>query len=137
MLLIYLNNVQLINKTISEELINQWIKKCRPELECEKKDRIQLELSMKLIEQGLKKKKGMVYPDDQDSHDMLFPHEFLFLMCNTKNRLDIIGRMPKPEFTTAKKSIKRYEMQPLDAIRLDKVYQVDMKFFHKAGSFNP
>lgn len=65
---------------------------------------------------------------------MLFPHEFLFLLCNTKNRLDIISKMPKPEFTTERKSIKKYEMQPLDAIRLDRVFRVDLNYLEKGGS---
>ncbi len=76
----------------------------------------------------------MDYPDDQDSHDTLFPHEFLFLLCNTKSRLDIINKMPKPEFTTERNSIKKYEMQPLDAIRLDRVFKVDLNFFKKTGN---
>jgi hypothetical protein len=52
----------------------------------------------------------MVYPDDPDSHDKLFPHEFLFLLCNTKNRLEMFNKLPKPEFTAERKSIKKYEM---------------------------
>jgi hypothetical protein len=76
----------------------------------------------------------MNYPDDQDLHDTLFPHEFLFLLCNTKSRLDIINKMSKPEFTTEKRNIKKYEMQPLDARRLDKLFIIDENSFKKSGN---
>lgn len=32
-----------------------------------------------------------------------------------------------PEFTTERKSIKQYEMQPLDAIRLDRIFKLETK----------
>eukprot|EP00350_Pseudokeronopsis_sp_OXSARD2_P001564 CAMPEP_0170567122 /NCGR_PEP_ID=MMETSP0211-20121228/80280_1 /TAXON_ID=311385 /ORGANISM="Pseudokeronopsis sp., Strain OXSARD2" /LENGTH=189 /DNA_ID=CAMNT_0010888497 /DNA_START=307 /DNA_END=876 /DNA_ORIENTATION=- len=134
---IILRTLRLINKTISEEVLKYWIKKCRANLECEKKERKDLENHKKLLESELKKKKKMNYPDDKDSSDMLFAHEFLFLLCNTKNRLGIIDRMPRPEFTTEKKSLKKYEMQALDAARLDRVFKVDLNLSHKAGSYNP
>jgi len=48
----------------------------------------------------------MNFPEDSDSHDKLFPHEFLFLLCNTRNRIEMINNLPKPEFTTERTSIK-------------------------------
>ena len=126
-----------MNKTMSEELISYWIKKSRSLFECEKKERKELEKHKRLLEQQLKRKKNMNYPDDKDSTDMLFPHEFLFLLCNAKNRLDIISKMPKPEFTIEKKSIKKYDMPALDARRLDNVYKIEMEMFHPGGSYNP
>jgi hypothetical protein len=39
----------------------------------------------------------------------------------------MISRLPKPEFTTERKSIKKYDMQPLDALRLDHIFKIDVK----------
>lgn len=69
----------------------------------------------------------MVYPDEKDSNDKLFIHEFLFLLCNAKNRNEVILKLPKPEFTTERKSIRQYDMQPLDALRLDRIFKIDLK----------
>lgn len=35
----------------------------------------------------------MRYPDDKDSNDKLFIHEFLFLLCNCKGRNDMITKL--------------------------------------------
>ena len=68
----------------------------------------------------------MTYPDDQNSTDKLFIHEFLFLLCNTRGRNEMIHKLPKPEWTTERKNIKRYEMQALDALRLDRLFKLDI-----------
>jgi hypothetical protein len=60
------------------------------------------------------------------SKDRLFLHEFLYLLCNTKNRNEMYSKVPGAEFTIEKKSIKKYEMQPLDAKRLDKIFNLDL-----------
>lgn len=98
--------MQLINKTVSDELIRAWIKKNRPFLECEKKERRDFEKYIKNVEKDLKEKKNVHYPDDKDSNDKLFIHEFLFLLSNAKGRNDMIVKLPKPEFTTERKSIR-------------------------------
>lgn len=69
----------------------------------------------------------MSYPDDTDSSDRLFLHEFLFLASNARGRNEMIMKLPKPEFTTERKSIKRYDMQKLDAARLDSIFRIEMK----------
>ena len=92
------------------------------------------EKHVRQVEQRLKEEKNLSYPDTFDSHDKLFPHEFLFLLCNTCNRIDMINKLPKPEFTTERVSIKQYEMQPLDALRLDKIFQVDIDSMNKQNS---
>jgi hypothetical protein len=121
----------LINKTISDDLVKHWIKKNRHLLECEKRDRKDFEKYVRHVERELKEKKNLDYPDEKDSHDKLFPHEFLFLLCNTRNRIDMISKLPKPEFTTERKSIKQYDMQPLDALRLDHIYKIDLRSIGK------
>jgi hypothetical protein len=100
----------LINKTVSEELIRQWIKKNRPVMECEKKERRDFEKHVRTVEKDLKDQKGMTYPDDSSSNDKMFIHEFLFLLCNSRARVDMISKLPKPEFTIERRSIRRYEM---------------------------
>lgn len=108
----YINKaLRLVNKTMSEDLIRAWIKKCRPQLECEQPDRKEFENHIKKVERELKNKKKMEFPDVQISNERLFPHEFLFLLCNCKNRIEAITKLQKPEFTTERKSIKKYEMQ--------------------------
>jgi hypothetical protein len=117
-------------------LIKQWIKINRPFLECEKKERKDFEKYIKGVEKDLKDKKGADYPEDKDSSDKLFIHEFLFLLCNTKGRNDMILKLPKPEFTTERKSIKQYEMQSLDAVRLDRIFKMEIKDIGKFASNN-
>lgn len=68
---------------------------------------------------------------------MLFPHEFLFLMCNSKNRLELIRQLPKPELSTLKMSIRQYNMQDLDSKRLDYLYKIEENFFDKDNRKNP
>ena len=83
-----------------------WIKKNRHLLECEKRERKEFEKYVRKVEKDLKDKKSMEYPEDRDSSDKLFIHEFLFLLCNAKGRNEMITKLPKPEFTTERRSIK-------------------------------
>lgn len=76
----------------------------------------------------------MNYPDDKDSTDKLFPHEFLFLLCNTKDWLDSINMVPWAHLTLDKKSIKKQEMEPLDAKRFDTIYKIDALNYTKHGN---
>ena len=129
---VILRAFRLINKAASDVLIRKWIKKNRPFLECEKKERKDFEKYVGQVEKDLKVEKKMTYPDDQNSTDKLFIHEFLFLLCNTKPRNEMIHKLPKPEWTTERKSIKQYEMQPLDALRLDRLFKLNI---NDIGSF--
>lgn len=117
---------RLINKTVSDQLISAWIKKNRPMLECEKKERKEFEKYIKGVEKDLKDTKGMIYPDDKDSNDKLFIHEFLFLLSNCKGRNELIMKLQGPEFNIKRKNIKQYEMQPLDALRLDRIFRLEL-----------
>ena len=91
--------LRLINKTMSEDLIRSWIKKCRPFLECEKQERKDFDNQVKKVEKELKAKTHVDFEGEIGSADRIFPHEFLFLLCNTKSRLEQIKRLPLPEFT--------------------------------------
>jgi hypothetical protein len=103
---VILRTFRLINKAASDVLIKKWIKKNRPYFECEKKERKEFEKYVSKVEKDLKAEKQMTYPDDKDSTDRLFIHEFLFLLCNSKPRNEKITKLPKPEWTTERKSIK-------------------------------
>ena len=90
----------------------------------------------------MKTEKGSDYPDDKDSTDKLFIHEFLFLLCNGKGRNDTITKLTKPKFTTDRESIKQYEMQALDARRLDRIFKMELRDIgkfatHDKGTHNP
>ncbi len=122
--------------------MRQWIKKNRPLLECEKKERKDFEKHVRAVEKELKEQKKMDYPDEKGSSDKLFIHEFLFLLCNGRYRNEMIPKLPKPEFTTERKSIRQYDMQALDAIRLDRIFKIEMKDIgnfakENGGSHNP
>ena len=42
----------------------------------------------------------------------IFPHEFLYLLCNTQSRLDVINKNYKVEFRSKKGVIYDWEIQP-------------------------
>ena len=75
--------------------------------------------------------------EERTSQDRLFPHEFLFLICNAKNRHDMIKALPKAESSIERKSIKKYQMPYLDSLRLDKLYKMEEGFFSRDLSKNP
>ena len=54
---VILRTFHLINRTVSDELIRQWIKKNRPFLECEKKERKAFERYAKHVDAELRKER--------------------------------------------------------------------------------
>ena len=48
----------------------------------------------------------------------------------------MIPKLPKPEWTTERKSIKQYDMQPLDALRLDRLFKIELKDIGKFAKKN-
>ena len=57
-----------------------------------------------------------------DRHDVpyLMPHEFLFLLCNTHNVLDLIQKAHKPDLTSTRGKIYQWEIsenQPMSVMR--------------------
>lgn len=64
---------------------------------------------------------------EETSENKIFPHEFLFLICNAKSRLECLAEEQKGELNIAKKCIKAYEMEDIDAARLDYIYDLDVK----------
>ena len=41
---------------------------------------------------------------------MLYPHEFLYLLCNAKNRLELIQNFPRAEIETMKRAIVNFDL---------------------------
>jgi len=48
----------------------------------------------------------------------------------------MIHKLPKPEWTTERKSIKQYEMQALDALRLDNLFKIELRDIGKFAKHN-
>ena len=81
--------------------------------------------------------RNLEYPEDKGSANKLFPHEFLFVMCNAIDRHKRINNIKHPVVTTEKMSIKKYEMQAMDARWLDNIFIIDINFFYKKHEKNP
>lgn len=71
--------LRMMNKTMSDRLIEEWIKKCEPFLECKKPER--KDLDQRLMPNTAKSKSNEL---------RIFPHEFLFLICNAQNRMEVV-----------------------------------------------
>jgi len=67
-----------MSMTISAHLFSKWYKYVENNLECMKKERKDFE---KIHNEGI------------DKNVYLLPHEFLFLLCNSLNRLDLINKV--------------------------------------------
>ena len=110
---------------MSEDLIRSWIKKCKNLFECYKLDRRELEAEIRRVEKELKEKNNMSFPEEKSCIDRLFPHEFLFLLCNACDRLQLINGVPKPHLSAQVQSIKKYEMRDLESRRLDRIFAIE------------
>lgn len=64
---------------------------------------------------------------EETSKNKIFPHEFLFLIINAKDRLGQLVEEQTLNLNISKKCIKAYEMEEVDAARLDYIYDLDVK----------
>jgi hypothetical protein len=89
----------LVNKSISEIVIKKWYERNRYHLECHSVQRIQIEREIK-----------------QNLLDVpfLLPHEFLFLLCNSTNRLEMIAKNHNPELTSEKVQLDNWQLPVKD-----------------------
>ena len=85
----------MVNKAISEVVLKKWYDSCKYHLDCNQEQRIK-------IEQEIKQKKIDV--------PFLLAHEFLFLLCNTTDRLELIRRVHQPELVSVKGNINNWEL---------------------------
>jgi hypothetical protein len=73
---------RILNKTISEVILKKWYDHVKTNLDCSQEQRVH-------IEKEIKQRKI--------DGPFLLPHEFLFLLCNSSDRLQTIERVYKPE----------------------------------------
>lgn len=81
---------RIVNKTISEVILNKWFEHVRTNLDCMQESRIHMEKNIK--------QKSLDVP-------FLLPHEFLYLLCNSSDRLKTIERIHNPELVSKKGNI--------------------------------
>jgi hypothetical protein len=74
--------------------MEEWFKRVRPMLDCLRPERAEIEEKLK--------GKTVLRP-------FLLPHEFLFLLCNSENRLKILKRTHQPELRSSLKNFYYYE----------------------------
>lgn len=86
---------RIVNKTISEVVLQKWYEHVRSNLECHQENRVKLE-------RDIKQRKIEV--------PFLLPHEFLFLLCNCSDRLKTILRIHNPELVSEKRNIHQWEL---------------------------
>lgn len=99
--------------SISENLYNLWFKHVESNLEWSKKERRTFETALGALADEQWKQRKVAYgarePPVHDQPQLLprssnvpyiFPHEFLFLLCNSLNRLDLITRLHKPDLSS-------------------------------------
>lgn len=67
--------------SISEKLLKKWFDHVYWGLDCMKKERRDFEKK---------------HNEGNDKNIFLLPHEYLFLLCNTSNRLNVINEMHRP-----------------------------------------
>lgn len=118
--------LMLLNCTVSENLLKQWIKKVHPMLECEQPDRKKLELKVREIETQVVDPQSRVPLTEKGNHnsEKLFAHEFLFLVANSLDRrveLRNVG-MEKIDITKEELFFTHDGIENYDGQRLDKIY---------------
>ncbi len=86
---------RLVNKSISELVLKKWYNRCKPYLECEDPNRIRMEKE---------------YKENNFTVPFILPHEFLFLLCNSEDRLKAIEMVHRPELVSNKGEIHNFEL---------------------------
>lgn len=94
--------LRLVNMDISDAFLKMWMDYCVSNLEWNNKERklikdmVSREYEMFVETKTLERKEELIDNFKKEKHNVrenipyLMPHEFLFLLCNTHNRLDLI-----------------------------------------------
>lgn len=94
--------LRLVNMDISDAFCKMWMDYCVSNLEWNNKERklikdmVSREYQMFVETKPLERKEELIDNFKKEKHNVrenipyLMPHEFLFLLCNTHNRLDLI-----------------------------------------------
>jgi len=86
---------RLVNKTICETVLKKWYQANKSYLDCESENRMMVE---------------KVYKQRSMEAPFLLPHEFLYLLCNSTDRLSTITRVHKPDLISEKGNIHYWEL---------------------------
>lgn len=88
--------LRLVNMSISDEILKKWLDYVTTNLEWNKVERRVFEREHN---DPRRKEDKLSYPLPLNV-PFIMPHEFIFLMCNSLNRLDNINRLHKPDYTS-------------------------------------
>jgi hypothetical protein len=77
--------LRLMNLSISDNLLKLWYEHVKTNLEYAKKEKRDFEKEHKEARVDI---------------PFIMPHEFLFLLCNCLNRLEIVNKVHKPDFSS-------------------------------------
>lgn len=80
--------LRLVNLSISDTVYKMWLDYVKPNLDWNKKERRFFEAHINHKDDEVKKAKL--------ANIFILPHEFLFLMCNSTDRIETIQRVHKP-----------------------------------------
>lgn len=90
----------LIDFTMSTALIAKWLAEVGPHLECAQPERKAFEKTVRAIQdkakERVRREHGVAVDVDASSANRLMPHEFLFLLCNAKPRLETMTKIKHP-----------------------------------------
>ena len=90
----------LMDFTMSTALIRKWLSQVRPYLECEQPERKAFEKTVRTIQEKhkgrVRRERGVDIEVDASSSNRIMPHEFLFLLCNAKPRLETMAKIKHP-----------------------------------------
>lgn len=111
--------LRLVGMSISDKLLRKWFEHVFYSLDCLKRDRRNFEQmkdefdKMKDRDDLEKVKKNQNEKSNSEYSEknlFLLPHEFLFLLCNTQNRLEIINEVHKRDMESKKGNIYQWEL---------------------------
>ncbi len=109
---------RLLNKTLSQHVLDRWYQHCKGNLECHSSSRIYVERvikdplrpeSKKITDKTNKNVASQKY-NRWAVEPYVLSHEFLYLLCNCEDRLKTIRRVHKPELVSDKGLINHWEL---------------------------
>ena len=131
----------LLDFTMSTALISKWLRQVKPYLVCEQPERKVFEKTVRTIQEKhrerVRRETGETIEVDASSAGRLLPHEFLFLLCNAKPRLETMEQIRHPVInprTVESRCIcEEYELQdPAHRMNRNRIFNLDT-----IKNFNP
>lgn len=87
--------LRLVNMSISENIFSKWFEHVKSNIEWSKKERREFE---------------RVHKQARVEIPFIMPHEFLFLLCNTLSRLEMIKKLHKPDLSSKLGDVYQWEI---------------------------